>query len=136
MSEILLQTKLFKPRIQGSFVPRPRLMAALNKGLPGKVTLVSAPAGFGKTTLVSSWLQEANQTAAWLSLDALDDEPARFLRYFLASLEKVTAVDPTLSELLQSEKAPAATAHLHPFAEWAGSPAPIAAPGIGRFPCH
>ena len=106
MSEILLQTKLFKPRIQGSFVPRPRLMAALNKGLPGKVTLVSAPAGFGKTTLVSSWLQEANQTAAWLSLDALDDEPARFLRYFLASLEKVTAVDPTLSELLQSEKAP------------------------------
>lgn len=107
MSEILLQTKLFKPAQRPSLISRTHLIEKLNIGLNGSITLVSAPAGFGKTTLISSWLPQIEQPAAWLSLDASDNEPAEFLRYLVAALEKVTAVDPILVELLQSEKIPA-----------------------------
>ena len=61
MSDDLLQTKLHVPRLRPSLVPRPRLIEALNQGLAGKLTLISAAAGFGKTTLVSSWI-DARQT--------------------------------------------------------------------------
>lgn len=106
MSEILLQTKLFKPSLKSLLIPRSRLIEKLNAGLDGSVTLVSAPAGFGKTTLISCWLSQIELPAAWLSLDKLDNEPVQFLRYFIAALETVTAVDLTLVELLQSETAP------------------------------
>ena len=93
----LLQTKLYVPRLRPSLVPRPRLIETLNQGLAGKLTLISAPAGFGKTTLVSSWL-DALQTEsaapspaqiAWLSLDENDSELAQFLSYFIAALQRV-----------------------------------------------
>ena len=106
VSETLLQTKLFVPGLLPSLIPRPHLIEKLNAGLAGRLTLVSAPAGFGKTTLISSWLREQNQPAAWLSLDEIDNEPAWFLRYFVAALERVTAVDPIFNELLQSEITP------------------------------
>mgnify|MGYP001156492518 FL=1 len=73
MDETLLQTKFSIPLTRSDpasgLVPRPLLTARLNEGLAGPLTLVSAPAGFGKTTLVSSWLRQVDLPAAWLSLD-------------------------------------------------------------------
>jgi LuxR family maltose regulon positive regulatory protein len=85
----LLLTKLFVPEVRPGCVPRPHLLARLNQGLCGKLTLVSAPAGFGKTTLVSEWLQQANQPFAWLSLDDGDNDPNRFLAYLVAALQQI-----------------------------------------------
>lgn len=74
-------------------IARPQLLQQLQQGQRGKLTLVTAPAGFGKTTLVSSWLQttrpEERPPVAWLSLDERDNEPGRFWRYLLSSLYKV-----------------------------------------------
>ncbi len=61
MSGDLLQTKLYVPRLRPSLVPRPRLIEKLNTGLSSKLTLVSAPAGFGKTTLVTDWLSQVER---------------------------------------------------------------------------
>jgi LuxR family maltose regulon positive regulatory protein len=66
---MLLATKLYIPHTRSNLVPRPRLIEKLNGGRYGKLTLVSAPAGFGKTTLVSHWVRESGLSAAWLSLD-------------------------------------------------------------------
>ena len=79
----LLRTKLHVPPPRPGLVPRPRLIERLNAGLgrnPGfarKLTLVSAPAGYGKTTLVSDWIARSKIRAAWLSLDASDNDFAR-----------------------------------------------------------
>ena len=89
MSGDLLQTKLYMPGLRPSLVPRPRLVEKLNSGLHGKLTLISAPAGFGKTTLVSEWIAGCEQPAAWLSLDEDDNDPARFLLYLAASLQRI-----------------------------------------------
>lgn len=90
MSGNLLQTKLNAPRLRSSLIPRPHLIAKLNQGLPRKLTLISAPAGFGKTTLVSEWSQKLHQDAvnnvAWLSLDEDDNEPEQFLRYLVTAV--------------------------------------------------
>jgi LuxR family maltose regulon positive regulatory protein len=85
----LLATKLFVPPLRPSRVPRPRLVTQLSQGLGRKLTLVSAPAGFGKTTLVADWLQQVERPFAWLSLDEGDDEPARFLAYLGAALGRI-----------------------------------------------
>ena len=87
----LLQTKLHTPGVRASLVPRPHLIESLNQGLAHKLTLVSAPAGFGKTTLVSNWVAEFKSPAAWLSLDGEDSDPARFLMYLAASLQTIHA---------------------------------------------
>jgi len=81
-----LATKLFVPQLRPSRVSRPRLVARLNRGLTGKLTLVSAPAGFGKTTLVADWLQQGDRSFTWLSLDEGDNEPTRFLACLGAAL--------------------------------------------------
>jgi LuxR family transcriptional regulator, maltose regulon positive regulatory protein len=99
----LLRTKLIAPPFRPNLVPRPRLAEILDAGLLGQLTLVSAPAGFGKTTLVSEWLhkkvegrrQKAETSSslplpsdfAWLSLDEDDNDPARFLAYLAAAVE-------------------------------------------------
>ncbi len=70
-------------------VLRPRLIERLNEGLHCKLTLISAPAGFGKTTLVSEWLAGIGSPAAWLSLDEGDNDPTRFLTYFIAALQTI-----------------------------------------------
>ena len=89
MSDIILMTKLFAPALRPKLVPRQRLLTRLNKGLNGKMTLVSAPAGFGKSTLVLDWLQQIDRPFAWLSLDAQDDEPRRFFSYLLAAIQTI-----------------------------------------------
>jgi LuxR family maltose regulon positive regulatory protein len=87
----LLQTKLTRPPVRPEAVPRPRLVARLDEGLRlgQRLALISAPAGFGKTTLVSAWVRGAGLTAAWLSLDSGDNDPVRFLAYVVAALQKV-----------------------------------------------
>lgn len=84
----LLQTKFHIPSLQSTLAPRPRLFTKLNAGLQGKLTLVAAPAGFGKTTLICDWLRQTAQPAVWLSLDAGDNELQRFLRYLIGALQK------------------------------------------------
>ena len=86
MDAPLLTTKLYIPAPPADAVPRPRLLALLDDGLARRLTLVSAPAGFGKTTLVSAWLAACARPAAWLSLDSRDGDPVRFLTYVVAAL--------------------------------------------------
>ena len=100
MAGDLLQTKLYVPRVRPSLVSRPHLIEKLNQGLQGKLTLISAPAGFGKTTLVSEWIQQTKQPIAWLSLDESDNDLARFLTYFVAALHKIA---PDVGELAQQQ---------------------------------
>lgn len=89
MSAALLSTKLYIPPPRPNAVSRPRLLARLHAGLHGRLTLVSAPAGFGKTTLVSAWVAECGRPVAWLSLDAGDNDPTRFLTYLTTALQRV-----------------------------------------------
>ena len=87
----LLQTKLYAPRLRAGLVPRPRLTARLDRGVATKLTLVSAPAGFGKTTALAEWLASAPDRrlhTAWLSLDASDNDPASFWTYVIAALRR------------------------------------------------
>src|SRR5512146_2871300 len=95
MSDQLLNTKLCWPILRKDVVHRQRLVELLNRGLwqedgfVRKLTLVSAPAGFGKTTLVSEWLRLVKFQAAWMSLDEGDNDPARFLAYLIAALRRI-----------------------------------------------
>jgi LuxR family maltose regulon positive regulatory protein len=91
MSDPLLLTKLYIPTVRSNIVLRPRLLERLNEGLSAgnKLTLISAPAGFGKTTLVSEWVATCGQPVAWLSLEEGDNDLARFLIYFIASLQTI-----------------------------------------------
>ncbi len=102
MSTPLLKTKLYIPPIRPELVPRPRLVERLDEGLRlgRKLTLVSATAGFGKTTLVSEWLHHLGRPAAWLSLDKDDDEPTRFLTYLVAAQQQV---DPNIGQAVQRQ---------------------------------
>ncbi len=89
MSTPILATKLYIPPPRPKIVLRPRLIERLNEGLSSgrKLTLVSASAGFGKTTLVSEWVVNCGQPVAWLSLDDGDNDPIRFLTYLIAALQ-------------------------------------------------
>jgi LuxR family maltose regulon positive regulatory protein len=88
-----LTTKLYIPPARPERVLRPRLIEKLNEGLRSgrKLTLVSAPAGFGKTTLLSEWVADCKRPVAWLSLDKSDNDPTRFLAYFVAALQTIEA---------------------------------------------
>jgi LuxR family maltose regulon positive regulatory protein len=89
--DTLLLTKLHIPPIRPELVSRPRLFERLETGLHGKLTLISAMAGFGKTTLLSEWATRLRGRAAWLSLDEADNDPARFWTYLNAALQTVQA---------------------------------------------
>jgi LuxR family maltose regulon positive regulatory protein len=120
--EQLLTTKLNIPPARPQLVSRLRLIEQLNDGLQCKLTLVSAPAGFGKTTLVTEWLKNLSLTAdnegqstnriAWLSLDEGDNDLARFLAYFITALNQVAGMKAAIGEealsMLQSPKLPPA----------------------------
>jgi LuxR family transcriptional regulator, maltose regulon positive regulatory protein len=85
----ILQAKLERPRPGGSVVSRPRLMRMLDEGLDRRLTLVCAAPGFGKTTLLSAWLETCPYPTAWLSLDAEDAGLSRFVTYFVAALRSI-----------------------------------------------
>ena len=107
MSTPLLATKLYIPPPPPNVVLRPRLITRLNAGLHRKLTLISAPAGFGKTKLVSEWLASCHRPAAWLSLDAGDTDPILFLTYFVAALQTIaTNIGDGMLRVLQSPQLP------------------------------
>ena len=93
----LLETKLYVPRPRRGLVPRPHLSERLDRGTASKLVLVSAPAGFGKTTLLTEWLATGpaalagERLAAWLSLDRGDNDPASFWAYVIAALRTVAS---------------------------------------------
>lgn len=97
METALLQTKFYIPPARSALVLRSRLIERLNAGLHRKLTLVSAPAGFGKTTLVSEWVADLLSAAidgqtpsiAWLSLDESDNDLTRFLTYLIGALQTI-----------------------------------------------
>src|SRR5262249_62359707 len=84
--DVLRATKLHVPRLQPGFVYRPRLAEALDEGLARRLILVCAPAGSGKTALLAHWARSGDRPMAWLSLDAADNDPARFWRHAVAAL--------------------------------------------------
>lgn len=114
MSAPILATKLFVPTLQGNRVPRRRLITQLDESLERKLTLISAPAGFGKTTLLAEWIEQKDkgpgtkdERYAWLSLDENDNDPTLFLAYLVAALQTVDqALGETAVSLLQSPQPP------------------------------
>ncbi len=86
---LLLQTKLHRPQYETDVVLRPQLLARLEEGLRYPLSLVSAPAGFGKSTLLSAWLEQCPIRSTWLSLDADDSDLNIFLSYFIAAVRVV-----------------------------------------------
>jgi LuxR family maltose regulon positive regulatory protein len=93
--DVLLATKLHVPGPQAGFVARPRLVELLEEGLARGLVLVCAPAGSGKTALLAGWARRGDWPVAWLSLDAGDNDPARFWHHAVAALDKA---DPGISD--------------------------------------
>jgi LuxR family maltose regulon positive regulatory protein len=120
MPTSLLTTKFFIPSTRPELVLRPRLIEQLNGGLHRKMTLISAPAGFGKTTLVCEWVDNIRLDAkkehqrvfriAWISLDESDNDAIRFLNYLLTALSRTAGNEPALGgaalSMLQSPQPP------------------------------
>ncbi len=106
----LLETKLYVPKWRPGLVSRPRLIERLDQGIERKLTLVSAPAGFGKTTLLAEWVAASSASerpAAWVSLDQSDNDPARFWAYFITALQTVrSGVGESALSLLYSPQPP------------------------------
>ncbi len=106
----ILATKLYIPPPRPGVVPRPRLVERLNEGVAAnrRLILISASAGFGKTTLVSEWIAGCGRPVAWLSLDEEDSDPARFISYLVAALQTIKAgIGEGLLTTLQSPEPPA-----------------------------
>ncbi|KPK13393.1 MAG: hypothetical protein AMJ56_01935 [Anaerolineae bacterium SG8_19] len=120
MGNTLLRTKLNIPQIRSSLVPRQRLVDKLDAGLEirsgtfaRKLTLVAAPAGFGKTTLLGEWIYKDRRPVAWVSLDEGDNDPALFWAYVITALQKVhPEVGHDALTLLQVAQSPPVTAIL------------------------
>ena len=108
MDAPILSTKLFIPIPRQDLVPRPRLLEKLNTGHDKKLTLISAPAGFGKSTLLSNWVHQSEEDIVWVSLDESDNDPARFLTYFIAAINQSDATETAIGKgslsLLQSSQ--------------------------------
>jgi LuxR family maltose regulon positive regulatory protein len=111
----ILATKLYIPPPRPGIVLRPRLVERLNEGLAmgRRLTLISAPAGFGKTTLVSEWIAGCGRPVTWLSLDEGDNDPVRFVSYLVAVLQTIqVGIGEGLLAVLQSPQPPQAEAML------------------------
>jgi LuxR family maltose regulon positive regulatory protein len=103
----LLQTKLYISPLRSQIVPRPHLIERLNAALACRFTLISAPAGFGKTTLLREWISDQNLSIAWFSIDRGDNDPVRFWMYVIAALQTLEPeVGKTLFAALQTSHPP------------------------------
>ncbi len=113
MASPLVETKLYMPRLRRDLVSRPRLRDRLSRGSQSRLTVVSAPAGFGKTTVLIDWLSAApaeEQSVAWLSLDEGDSDPALFWTYLISALQTAApGVGASALPLLQSARPPIET---------------------------
>lgn len=109
----MLATKLYIPPLRPNVVLRPRLIERLNEGLYRKLILIAAPAGFGKSTLLSEWIKGLGRPVAWLSLDEGDNDPARFLAYLITAIQTIAAnLGEGVLGLLQSPQPPPTEAML------------------------
>ena len=110
MARPMIATRLYVPKLRRALVTRPRLLERLRRGGEARLTLVSAPAGFGKTTLLAEWLGEApgeDRSVAWLSLDPSDNEPSSFWTYVVTALQTaVPGVGSGALELIASSPLP------------------------------
>ena len=111
MASPLVQTKLYVPKVRRSLVARPRLSGRLRRGAESRLLLISAPAGFGKTTLLAEWLAATpERSVAWLSLEESDRHPASYWTYLITALQAVVpAVGASALELLESSQPPIET---------------------------
>ncbi|MEO0563566.1 MAG: AAA family ATPase, partial [Chloroflexota bacterium] len=116
MSASILKTKLYIPPSHSDLVQRTRLFAKITQGAHGKITLVSAPAGSGKTTLISEWLHTSDKPTAWLSLDEHDSDAIRFLTYLIITLQGIAPeIGNGILEALQSAQPPPVETFLTPL---------------------
>ncbi len=110
MANPLVETKLYLPQLRRSLVARPRLSGRLSRGSDARLTLISAPAGFGKTTVLTAWLAAAateSRAVAWLSLDERDHQPGTFWTYVITALQTaVPGVGASVLPLLQAAQPP------------------------------
>ena len=89
MASPLLTTKIYIPQPRPNLIPRPRLVERINAGLGGNLTLISAPAGFGKTSLLIEWSHQSDLPVTWLSLDENDNDLGSFFKYVIAALRQI-----------------------------------------------
>lgn len=109
MATDLLKTKLYIPPVRRGLIPRQRLIERLSTALDCKLTLISAPAGFGKTTLLSEWINisKLSNHVAWVSLDKDDNDPVRFWRYFVTALGGLhSSIGENILPMLHSPQSP------------------------------
>ncbi|NIP14238.1 MAG: AAA family ATPase, partial [Pseudomonadales bacterium] len=121
----LLKTKFYVPPPRPNLVSRPRLIQRLDRGLRlgHRITLVSAPAGFGKTTLLSEWIASSERPVAWVSLDEGDNDAVRFLTYLVGALQGVDeAIGQSVEGILQSPQLPSAETAPTDRAVWVEAP--------------
>jgi LuxR family maltose regulon positive regulatory protein len=105
--DVLLATKLTVPGLRPDLVPRPRLAQRLDEGQGRGLVLACAPAGYGKTVLLAEWVRRGRHPVAWLSLDAGDNDPARFWRHAVAALDRVRpGISERMDPLLESHASP------------------------------
>ncbi len=116
MTAQILATKLYTPTLRPGSVLRPRLIDRLNMGSHGKVTLISAPAGFGKTTLVTEWIDSGDRPVAWLSLDEGDSDLTRLLTYIVGALQTIESeIGAGILNLLEAPQPPPIDSLLTPL---------------------
>lgn len=127
-TDTLLHAKLMPPRIRSAAISRPALLTRLNEGLTRKLTLVSAPTGSGKTTLIGMWLSEQEIPCAWVALDGNDNDPVRFWTYVITALRMFDpAIGKSALAALSTSQLPSFHTILTPLLnELAG----ISAPGV------
>ena len=92
MTTPLLQTKLFIPQPRSGLVQRLRIVAKMNEGLERRLTLVSAPAGFGKSTMLIEWSRTTGNKVTWLSIDESDNDLKRFFIYLVLAIQKINPI--------------------------------------------
>ncbi len=95
-----LRTKLCVPPLRPNWISRPRLAKRMDEGFERKLALISAPAGFGKTTLLVDWIHSHKIPAAWFSVDKADNEPLHFLTYVILGLQSLEAALPAAASRL------------------------------------
>jgi LuxR family maltose regulon positive regulatory protein len=116
MPETLLRTKLMAPRVHPEVIARPDLLERLDEGLTKRLTLLSAPTGFGKTSLVGMWLAQRKLHSAWVALDEHDNDPVRFWSYVITALRQLDArIGRTALALLSTAQMPSFQTILTPL---------------------
>lgn len=125
---MLIPAKLAVPPIHAQTIARSRLVARLQAGITGALTLISAPPGYGKSTVVASWLQQLQQdptpshAVAWLTLDEDDNDPQLFFSYLAAAIQAIPGVQHNLAELLRTAHARSARTLMKAFMADVGAP--------------